>query len=76
MINKSAHNQALQTVIINKISSDQQSLSQFVVDPSVDPDVINCLQQQQFNLSEIVKLTRTYFYGMHRRRLKLIGLFT
>ena len=74
MINQTAHNQVLQTLIVSKLASDEDSLSQFVVDPTVDPDVISCIQQQQFNIIEIMKLTRTFCYGIHRRRLKMIGL--
>ena len=48
---------------------------QFVLDPSVTPSVIAGCQQGLFSLDEVFHLTRTFCYGIHRRRLQLLGRF-
>ena len=49
------------------------TLGKFMVDPSVDGDVIHGCQERLFNLSDIMKITRRLCYGIHRRRLQLLG---
>ena len=51
------------------------NLAQFVLDPSVIPEVIAGVQQAEFSLEQIFRLTRTYCYGLHRCRVKLLGQF-
>ena len=51
------------------------SFVQFVLDPSVAPEVIIGVQGGHFKLSEIFRLTRTYCYAMHRSRMQLLGKF-
>ena len=51
------------------------SLVQFLLDPSVVPQVIAGCQKEFFSLDQIFRLTRTYCYGLHRRRLQLNGRF-
>ena len=51
------------------------SFDQFVLDPSVAPEVVIGVQGGHFKLSEIFRLTRTYCYAMHRSRMQLLGKF-
>ena len=53
--------------------SNTKQFVQFVLDPSVVPAVISGCQNKLYKLEEIFNLTRTYSYGMHRRRLQLSG---
>ena len=53
----------------------QNSFVQFVLDPSVVPEVIRGVQEESFTLAHVFRLTRTYCYAMHRRRMQLLGLF-
>ena len=41
----------------------------------IQPLVILGVQEKHFFLDEIFRLTRTFCYAMHRRRLQLLGLF-
>ena len=52
---------------------DQQLWVQFVLDCSVLPNVIAASQLDSTVLSKLFGATRTYCYGLHRTRLKLIG---
>ena len=64
-----------QKIIRDKRYSSITEFTQFLLDPSVDPDVISSVQCKLISIDEIFKLTRTFVYGLHRRRLKLIGRF-
>ena len=48
---------------------------QFLLDPSVVPSVISGCQQGHFDLKQVLTMTMTYCYGLHRRRLQLSGRF-
>ena len=65
----------LQTLFNSKLSSAESCLVQFVLDPSVVPEVIVGCQGKQFTLKEVFNLTKTFCYGLHRRRLQLTGRF-
>ena len=68
-------NPHLQHLTSSMLSSDEDTLVQFLLDPSAVPSVINGCQQKLYSLSDVFKLTRTFCYGIHRRRLQLIGRF-
>ena len=56
-------------------ASSTSDFIQFVIDPSAIPIVISGCQEQLFSLKEVFHLTRTFCYGIHRRRLQLLGRF-
>ena len=62
----------LNTLMTN---STTESFVQFVLDPTVVPEVIRGCQDKIFSLSNILRLTRTYCYAIHRRRLQITGRF-
>ena len=68
-------NPHLQQLTSTMLSSKQDILLQFLLDPSVVPSVILGCQQKLYSLSDVFRLTRTFCYGIHRRRLQLIGRF-
>ena len=57
------------------LSSEEDTLVQFLLDPSAVPSVIYGCQQKLYSLSDVFKLKCTYCYGIQRRRLQLIGKF-
>ena len=57
------------------LSSEEDTLIQFLLYPSAVPSFSNRSQQKLYSLSDVFKLTRTFCYGIHRRRLQLIGRF-
>ena len=61
--------------LTSTILSSKEDTIQFLLDPSVVPSVILGCQQKLYSLSDVFKLTRTFCYGIHRRRLQLIGRF-
>jgi len=70
---QSQNNIQLQQLLTQVLSSSEEKIFQFVVDPSVVADVISGCQAGTLNLDKIFLLTRTFFYGMHRRRMQLSG---
>ena len=48
---------------------------QFLLDASVVPEVIRGVQENLFSLEDILTLTRTFCYSIHRKRLILLGRF-
>ena len=69
------NNQHLQKLLQTMLSSELVVLVQFLQDPSAEPMVISGCQHEKFTLDEIFALTRTFCYGLPRRRLQLIGRF-
>ena len=67
---ESCHLQNLLTVVHNQ---NIDNYVQFLLDPSVVPQVISGCQEKLFTIEEVFHLTRTYCYGIHRRRLQLLG---
>ena len=63
----------LQELLLTIKRSSPKEFAQFVLDPSVVHHVISGCQKKLFQLDEIFHLTRTYSYGIHRRRLQLLG---
>ena len=57
------------------LKSRPELLTQFLLDPSVVPEVVTLCQQKLVNISDLFYLTRTWCYGLHRRRLQLLGKF-
>ena len=57
------------------LTSPSELLLQFLLDPSVVPEVVNLVQHGLVNLDTLFYLSRTWCYGLHRRRLQLLGLF-
>ena len=70
---KSEDSLPLQELLLTIRRSSPKEFAQFVLDPSVVHHVISGCQKKLFQLEEIFHLTRTYSYGIHRRRLQLLG---
>ena len=68
-------NPHLQTLLKKVHSLETAQLVQFLVDPSAVSSVIAACQDGLLTLSDVFSLTRTYCYGLHRRRLQLNGRF-
>jgi hypothetical protein len=68
-------NHHLQHLTSTMLGSKVDELVQFLLDPSVVPMVILGCQQQLYTLADVFNLTRTFCYGLHRRRLQLTGRF-
>ena len=69
------NNHPLQNLLQAMLSSKLNVLVQFLLDPSTEAQVISGCQLKNFSLENVFTLTRTYCYGLHRRRLQLIGRF-
>ena len=69
------NNNHLFTLVNSVVDGDATSFIQFVLDPSVVPEIISGVQKEHFTLNEIFHLSRTYCYAMHRRRTQLLGTF-
>ena len=65
----------LRSLFTVMLSSPTDNLVQFLLDPSVTPPVISGCQENLFSLKDIFTLCRTFCYGIHRRRLQLLGRF-
>ena len=70
---KSRNNVNLKNLLDTKISSSKHTITRFMIDCSTDPDVILGCQNRLFNIKDVMSLTRTFCYGIHRRRIKLLG---
>lgn len=66
---------ATRNLLIAKTTSSETEFVQFLIDPSADPDVILSVQRKTIDPDKIFKLTRTFVYSLHRRKLKLTGKF-
>ena len=71
----SEENLGLRNLINSMRASSTTMFVQFLLDPSVVPQVISGCQKEAFKIDEVFHLTRTFCYGLHRRRLQLIGRF-
>ena len=74
-VKNSEHNEHLQHLLEAQLNGDSLDMVQFVLDPSVVPSVILGCQLKLYTLSEVFSFTRTYCYGLHRRRMQLLGRF-
>jgi hypothetical protein len=72
---QSHDNSQLGHLLEDMLSSHTPALVQFLLDPSVLPQVIAGCQKELNSIDEIFRLTSTYCYGLHRRRLQLNGRF-
>ena len=65
----------LATVVEHYTDTAGTDLVQFLVDPSVLPQVITLRQEHgEEVINAVFYLTRTFCYSIHRCRLKLLGL--
>ena len=66
----------IQELIVMKCSEKNPFLCQFLLDCSVDADVIRVAQEYNVDvLRPIFLVTRTWVYMLHKQRLKLLGLW-
>ena len=65
----------LRNLLLNKLHSSTKTLMQFLIDPSVDSDVIRGVQNNLIKLEEVYRLTRTWCYAVHRKKLQMTGRF-
>ena len=73
--NYTSEDDILHNLISVKLRSPIQTLMQFLIDPSADPDVIQGVQRKVIKLEDVYKLTRTWCYALHRKKLQLSGRF-
>ena len=73
--NYTSEDDILRNLISVKLCSPIQTLMQFLIDPSVDPDVIHGVQRKVIKLEDVYKLTRMWCYALHRKKLQLSGRF-
>ena len=66
----------IQQLVLTKCSEENPFFSQFLLDCSVDVDVIKLVQEFGADaLRPMFLVTRTWVYLIHRHRLKLLGLW-
>ena len=68
-------NPHLLQLLQDMLQSPPSVLIQFLLDPSTLPQAISMSQAGNINIDFVFYLTRTYCYGIHRRRLQLTGRF-
>ena len=68
-------NPHLLQLLQDMLQSSPSVLIQFLLDPSTLPQAISMSQAGNINIDFVFYLTRTYCYGIHRRRLQLTGRF-
>ena len=73
--NYSDKDDLLRNFLSAKLRSSIQTLMQFLIDPSVDNEVIQGVQSKVIKIEEIYKLTRTWCYALNRKKLQLTGRF-
>ena len=71
----SSKDDKLRNLLVNKLSASTKTLMQFLIDPSVDSDVIRGVQNSLIKIEEVYRLTRTWCYAVHRKKLQLTGRF-
>ena len=72
-VTKTADHPQLSQLIFNKLSSPTSNLLQFILDLSVDPQVISDCQVNAYNLQDVFSLCRTWCYSVTRKRNQLMG---
>ena len=71
----SSEDDLLRNLLLLKLRSPIQTLMQFLIDPSADPDIIQGVQRKVIHIDEVYKLTRTWCYALQRKKLQLTGRF-
>ena len=71
---KSSDNLIARDLAVSALMNHPKYLMQFLLDPSVVPDVIAAVQDNGSEvLNEVFHLTRTWCFSIHRDRLKFLG---
>ena len=63
----------LKLLVNSMLNSPTLHLVQFLLDPSAVPEVIIGCQSSLYTMETLFSITRTYCYGLHRRRSQLSG---
>ena len=71
----SSKDDQLRNLLIMKLRSTTETFMQFIIDPSVDSEVIRGVQNNLIKLEDVYCLTRTWCYAVHRMKLQLTGRF-
>ena len=71
----SSKDDQLRNLLIIKLRSTTETFMQFIIDPSVDSEVIRGVQNNLIKLEDVYCLTRTWCYAVHRMKLQLTGRF-
>ena len=71
----SSEDDIIRNLLLVKLRSPIQTLMQFLIDPSTDPDIIQGVQRKVIKIDQIFKLTRTWCYALQRKKLQLTGRF-
>ena len=71
----SSKDDQLRNLLLIKLRATTEILMQFIIDPSVDCDVIQGVQKNLIKLEDVYCLTRTWCYAVHRKKLQMTGRF-
>lgn len=71
----SSEDDKLRNLLVMKLRSPIQIFLQFLIDPSADPHVIRGVQCEALKIDEIFRLTRSWCYALHRKKLQMTGKF-
>ena len=72
--NSETDNSAARAIFENKLSDEDDSFVQFLLDPSVVPEVIAAEQNVPGTLQKLMSITITWCYSLNRTRKKLLGI--
>ena len=73
---KLEHNSYLKNIFVKYLDNNSiENQAQFILDPSVLPDVIRLIQDKNNDAVNLIfYLTRTYCHSVHKTKMKLLGL--
>ena len=73
LFNSETDNSVARAIFENKLSGEDDSFVQFLLDPSVVPEVIAAEQNFPGTLQKLMSITITWCYSLNRTRVKLKG---
>ena len=73
LFNSETDNGVARAIFENKLSGEDDSFVQFLLDPSVVPEVIAAEQNFPGTLQKLMSITITWCYSLNRTRVKLKG---
>ena len=71
----SSKDDQLRNLFLKKLRASTQTLMQFLIELAFDNDVIQGVQNNLIKLEVVYRLTRTWCYAVHRKKLQLTGRF-
>ena len=70
---QSEYDQQLLQLLLHKFNSPPEQQMQFLLDPSTATEVVLLVQAESIKIETVFYLTRTWCYGIHRRRQQISG---